>query len=68
MLMNNFFHVRASQVRTVAPGSPAEAAGLRARDIVSRINGRLVFHLEHLADIERLIRDSGTQLFLDIER
>ncbi len=47
--------------------SPASAAGLQPRDFVTRINGQIVFHLS-AGDIERLIRDSGKTLLLDIER
>jgi S1-C subfamily serine protease len=34
-----------TQIRTVRPGTPASAAGLEANDFISRINGRIVFHL-----------------------
>jgi hypothetical protein len=38
-----------------------------ANDFISRINGRIVFHL-NMKDVERLIENSGDTLLLDIER
>ena len=49
------------------PGTPAEAAGLKASDFINRINGQIVFHLDP-KDVERLINTSGFSLLLDIER
>ena len=49
------------------PDTAAAEAGLQANDLISRINGRIVFHL-NMKDVERLIETSGETLLLDIER
>jgi len=54
-------------VASVREETPAGKSGLRSRDLVTRINGRIVFHLDP-ADVARLIRQSGTSLYLDVER
>jgi len=54
-------------VGSVREESPAGSSGLRSKDLVTRINGRIVFHLDP-ADVARLIRQSGKSLYLDIER
>jgi len=54
-------------VGSVREETPAGKSGLRSRDLVTRINGRIVFHLDP-ADVARLIRQSGTSLYLDVER
>jgi len=54
-------------VGSVREESPAGNSGLRSKDLVTRINGRIVFHLDP-ADVARLIRQSGTSLYLDVER
>ena len=45
-------------VERVRQDSPASQADLRARDFITRINGRIVFHLEP-QDVSRLIKNSG---------
>ena len=45
-------------VVSVREDTPASKAGLRSGDFVSRINGRIVFHLLP-EDVSRLIRNSG---------
>ena len=45
-------------VASVRDGSPASQASLRQGDFISRINGRIVFHLLP-EDVSRLIRNSG---------
>merc|ERR1712223_72955 len=55
------------KVKPVRPGTPAEAAGLKASDFINRLNGQIVFHLDP-KDVERLINTSGFSLLLDIER
>ena len=52
---------------SVRKGSPADLAGIQPRDFVTRINGQIVFNLS-VDDVERLIRNSGERLLLDIER
>lgn len=47
-----------NKVRTVRPDTPAFHAGIKANDFITRINGRIVFHLT-MKDVERLIRTSG---------
>lgn len=64
--INIAFH-KSIKVKTVRPGTPAEAAGLKASDLICRINGQIVFHLNP-KDVERLINNSGFSLLLDIER
>jgi len=54
-------------VGSVREESSAGNSGLRSKDLVTRINGRIVFHLDP-ADVARLIRQSGTSLYLDVER
>ena len=54
-------------VGSVREESPANTGGLKKNDFVSRINGRIVFHLAP-EDVQRLIKNSGTVLYLDIER
>ena len=45
-------------VVSVREDTPASKAGLRSGDFVSRINGRIVFHLLP-EDVSRLIKNSG---------
>ena len=45
-------------VERVRDDSPASQADLRSRDFITRINGRIVFHLEP-QDVSRLIKNSG---------
>jgi len=54
-------------VQRVREETAAGESGLRKGDLITRINGRIVFHLT-AEDIQRLIANSGTSLFLDIER
>ena len=54
-------------VGSVRDDTPANVAGIKRNDFVSRINGRIVFHMEP-EDVQRLIQNSGTVLYLDIER
>ena len=54
-------------VGSVREDAPAKKAGIKKNDFVSRINGRIVFHMEP-EDVQRLIKNSGTVLYLDIER
>jgi len=54
-------------VASVREETPAGSSGLRSKDLVTRINGRIVFHLDP-ADVARLIRQSGNSLYLDVER
>ncbi len=55
------------QICSVRSETPASAAGLRPRDFVTRINGQVVRDLQP-KDVERIVRDSGLTLFLDVER
>jgi len=55
------------KVRTVRDDTPAAAAGLTDSDFITRINGRIVFHMSP-QEAERLIKNSGTILYLDVER
>ena len=52
---------------SVKSDSPAAHAGIKPRDFITRINGQIVFHMK-IKDVERVIRDSGPTLLLDIER
>ena len=52
---------------SVKDDSPASRASVQPRDFIVKINGQVVFDLAP-RDIERIIRDSGTSLLLDIER
>ena len=54
-------------VGNVRDEAPANKAGLKKNDFISRINGRIVFHMEP-EDVQRLIKNSGKVLYLDIER
>jgi hypothetical protein len=54
-------------VQMVRDETPSSEAGLKPHDLITRINGRIVFHLE-AEDIQRLISHSGKTLYLDIER
>ena len=54
-------------VGNVRDEAPANEAGLKKNDFISRINGRIVFHMEP-EDVQRLIKNSGKVLYLDIER
>jgi len=54
-------------VSSVREETAAGKSGLKQRDLVTRINGRIVFHLEP-GDVARLVRQSGTSLYLDVER
>jgi len=55
------------KVASVRPGTSADAAGLRPGDFVTRINGQIIFHLS-IDNVDRIIRNSGGKLLLDIER
>lgn len=55
------------QINSVKSHGPADLAGIQKNDFVTRINGQIVFHLS-LKDVERIIRNSGCSLLLDIER
>merc|ERR1712088_1195017 len=55
------------KVRTVRDDTPAAAAGLTDSDFITRINGRIVFHMSP-QEAERLIKNSGATLYLDVER
>ena len=50
-------------VASVREDTPASLGGLHARDFITRINGRIVFHLEP-EDVSRLIRNSGKVIVL----
>ena len=47
--------------------TPASKGGLKKNDFISRINGRIVFHMKP-EDVQRLIKNSGKVLYIDIER
>ncbi|XP_023322197.1 uncharacterized protein LOC111696722 [Eurytemora carolleeae] len=53
--------------RSIRRESAAEVSGLKENDLITRINGRIVFHLTP-DDVQRLIVKSGCTLYLDIER
>ncbi|XP_059091951.1 uncharacterized protein LOC131887378 [Tigriopus californicus] len=55
------------KINSVKSHGPADLAGIQKNDFVTRINGQIVFHLS-LKDVERIIRNSGCSLLLDIER
>eukprot|EP00096_Caligus_rogercresseyi_P011262 TRINITY_DN437_c0_g1_i1.p1 TRINITY_DN437_c0_g1~~TRINITY_DN437_c0_g1_i1.p1 ORF type:complete len:154 (-),score=13.77 TRINITY_DN437_c0_g1_i1:339-800(-) len=55
------------KVRSLRCDTAAHAAGVRSGDFITRINGSVVFYMD-LKTIERLIRQSGNVLYLDIER
>ena len=51
-------------VASVRDDTPASKANLRQGDFISRINGRIVFHLLP-EDVSRLIKNSGKVLLYD---
>ena len=53
-------------VERVRQDSPAGQADLRPRDFITRINGRIVFHLEP-QDVSRLIKNSGKVRLKDLK-
>ncbi|XP_040579622.1 cytohesin-interacting protein [Lepeophtheirus salmonis] len=55
------------KVRSIRSDTPAYEAGIRSGDFITRINGNIVFYMD-LKTIERLIRNSGNVLYLDVER
>lgn len=54
-------------VRYVNPGTPASEAGLRERDLVTRLDGRAVAELEP-NDLRQLLRGEGRELKLEFTR
>jgi len=58
---------RGAEVQEVIPGSPAEEAGLRAGDLIRKVDGRAVNSSHPLADVLSAYRP-GDRVVLTVER
>ena len=56
------------QITSPFPGGPAERAGLRARDLISSINGELVYQLTAEECSQRLRGEEGVPITLTVHR
>ncbi len=52
----------------VTPNSPAEAAGIKAKDVITSVNGKRVTEENYLESIDAIRGDKGTKVKLSVTR